>query len=75
MKPYYQENGITIYHGAAEAVLPTLSERFDLAFFDPPYNVGKDYGTSRDGEDRNLVVSLRTDRSLDKRRGEEPASL
>lgn len=51
MQPYYQENGITIYHGAAQAVMPLLTERFDLAFFDPPYNVGKDYGTSQDDSD------------------------
>lgn len=48
MTPYYSARGISIYHGAVEAVLPNLGTSFDLAFFDPPYNVGKDYGTSKD---------------------------
>lgn len=53
MTPYYQENGITIYHGAAEDVLPTLGHCvFDLVFADPPFNVSKKYGDKR-GDNRD----------------------
>lgn len=38
MKPYYERNGITIYHGDARDVLPTL-EPVDLVLTDPPYGV------------------------------------
>ena len=51
MKAYYEEDGIKIYHGPAEMILPTLDVHYGLAFFDPPYNVGKDYGTSKDNHD------------------------
>jgi site-specific DNA-methyltransferase (adenine-specific) len=39
MKPYYSENGITIYHGDCRDVLPSLG-RFDLLLTDPPYGLG-----------------------------------
>jgi DNA modification methylase len=48
MEPYYDEGGITIYHGDCREVLPALDLRPDLVVTDPPYNVGKDYGTSHD---------------------------
>lgn len=37
MKPYYSEDGITIYHGDCREVLPELSCKFILA--DPPYGI------------------------------------
>lgn len=38
MKPYYESDGITIYHGRAEDVLPMLEAgSIDLVFSDPPY--------------------------------------
>lgn len=42
MTPYYDESGITIYHGDAREVLPLLE--FDCVVTDPPYGHGKDYG-------------------------------
>jgi DNA modification methylase len=40
MAPYYERGGITIYHGRAEDVLPTLPrESVDLLVTDPPYGV------------------------------------
>lgn len=36
MKPYYEENGITIYHGDCREVLPAL-EGVDHVLTDPPY--------------------------------------
>lgn len=42
MKPYYQHQGITIYHGDCENVLPELfliTGEFDLVLTDPPYGI------------------------------------
>lgn len=39
MRPYYERNGITIYHGDARDVLPQL-EHVDLLLTDPPYGIG-----------------------------------
>ena len=43
IKPYYEENGIVIYHGDCREILPEL-EPVDLVLTDPPYNVGINYG-------------------------------
>lgn len=37
MKPYYDSNGITIYHGDCRVILPGL-EQVDHAITDPPYS-------------------------------------
>jgi len=37
MKPYYDEDGCTIYHGDCREVLPELS--FDVILSDPPYGI------------------------------------
>lgn len=37
MKPYYDRDGTTIYHGDAREVLPTLGLQADLVLTDPPY--------------------------------------
>jgi site-specific DNA-methyltransferase (adenine-specific) len=42
MKPYFEEDGITIYHGDCREILPALP--CDVIVTDPPYGVGKDYG-------------------------------
>jgi site-specific DNA-methyltransferase (adenine-specific) len=36
--PYYEEAGITIYHGDCREILPQLG-RFDLLLTDPPYGI------------------------------------
>lgn len=36
MKPYYQDDSVTIYHGDCREILPTL-EPVDLVLTDPPY--------------------------------------
>lgn len=41
MKPYYEEAGITIYHGDCREVLPLL-RCVDLVLTDPPYGIGAD---------------------------------
>lgn len=44
LKPYYEENGITIYHGDCREVLPSLPKA-DLVLTDPPYGI--DYNPKR----------------------------
>lgn len=45
MKPYYEENGITIYHADAREVLPTLEAgSVDFVFTDPPYGHNNNNG-------------------------------
>jgi site-specific DNA-methyltransferase (adenine-specific) len=39
MTPYYDEDGITFYHGDCREVLPGLAD-VDLVFTSPPYNLG-----------------------------------
>lgn len=40
MKPYYDEDGITIYHGDCREILPSLTAYVVLT--DPPYGIGAD---------------------------------
>lgn len=42
MKPYYEEDGITIYHGDQLRVASQVE--FDSIVTDVPYGIGKDYG-------------------------------
>ena len=46
MEPYYQEDGITIYHGDFYDVLNELEKDIDidLVLTDPPYGIKKDHG-------------------------------
>jgi site-specific DNA-methyltransferase (adenine-specific) len=46
MKPYYEEGGITIYHGNCREVLPDLPPA-DLVLTDPPYGVKMLRGDSK----------------------------
>jgi DNA modification methylase len=39
VKPYYDQGGITIYHGDCREVLPTIG-RVDSLISDPPYGIG-----------------------------------
>ena len=47
MKPYYQDEYVTIYHGDCREILPDLS-KVDLVLTDFPYANGTDYGTYQD---------------------------
>ena len=38
MKPYFQDDAVTIYHGDCREIVPTLG-RFDLLLTDPPYGI------------------------------------
>lgn len=41
MKPYYQDDYCTIYHGDCREIMPTLP-KVDLVLTDPPYGIGAD---------------------------------
>ena len=43
MKPYYDHNGITIYHGDCLEIIPQL-EPVDMVLTSPPYGELRDYG-------------------------------
>jgi len=45
MKPYYQDDHCTIYHGDCRDILPTLP-KVDLVLTDPPYGIFKRTGDS-----------------------------
>tara|TARA_R110000744_G_scaffold205369_1_gene324075 strand:- start:67 stop:726 length:660 start_codon:yes stop_codon:yes gene_type:complete len=43
MKPYYQDESVTIYNADCRDVLPTL-DKVDLVLTDPPYGIGEAAG-------------------------------
>jgi len=47
MKPYYQDDYTTIYHGDCLELLPQI-EPVELVLTDPPYGVGIEYGQYED---------------------------
>ena len=47
MKPYYQDESVTIYNADCREVLPTL-DKVDLVLTDPPYGIG--YTSRKHGE-------------------------
>ena len=57
MQPYYDSNGITIYHGDCREILPNI-ERADLLLTDPPYNRKKNYGVWSDDLPETEYVDL-----------------
>ena len=44
MRPYYEDDAVTIYHGDCREILPTL-DRADLVLTDPPYGIDGPMGT------------------------------
>ena len=46
MKPYYEADGITIYHGDCREVLPHIPT-VDLMLTDPPYGIGEAAGKNK----------------------------
>jgi DNA modification methylase len=44
--PYYEADGIAIYHGDCAEIAPTLG-RFDLLCTDPPYGIGEARGKGK----------------------------
>ena len=45
MRPYFEDDAVTIYHGDCREILSTLPPA-DLVLTDPPYGVGYKYGNS-----------------------------
>lgn len=48
-KPYYERDGITIYHGDCREILPAIERKsIDLVLTDPPYGLGDKWKGKRD---------------------------
>jgi site-specific DNA-methyltransferase (adenine-specific) len=48
MKPYYQDESVTLYHGDCMEIVPSLG-RFDLLLTDPPYGINASSGVGKYG--------------------------
>ena len=46
VKPYYEDDSVTIYHGDCREVLPML-DPVDLVLTDPPYGIGEAAGKNK----------------------------
>lgn len=57
MKPYYEKDGMTIYHGDCREILPTL-EPVDLVLTDPPYGIN--YRSGQTGKLPRQIVGDET---------------
>ena len=55
MKPYYQDESVTIYHGDCREILPKL-DKVDLVLTDPPYSSGR--AEDEFAATGNIAVSL-----------------
>lgn len=55
MKPYYEDEAVTIYHGDCREILPALPT-VDLVITDPPYSSGRPEGEY--AATGNIAVSL-----------------
>ena len=53
MKPYYQDDAVTIYHGDCREILPHLP-KVDLVLTDPPYGIGE---SSRKNNSRGKLAN------------------
>lgn len=60
MKPYYQDDAVTIYHGDCREVLPML-EPVDLLLTDPPYGIAH----KSNGQLFRAAAPIAGDESLD----------
>lgn len=56
MMPYYDEDGITIYHGDCREVLPSVQG--DAVVTDPPYKLSQEYSASVDADNLLAVASI-----------------
>jgi len=49
VRPYYERDGITIYHGDCREIMPTL--KADVVVTDPPFGVGVHYKSFDDSQE------------------------
>ena len=71
MKPFFQSNGITIYHADCRAVLPRLpASSIDAVITDPPYGIG--YQSAQRKLRPDLPTSVTGDESLNSLRDSLP---
>ncbi len=57
MKPYYQNGGITLWHGDCRDVLPTVPAAFvDMIFTDPPFGHGNHVGDLNAGLNKHRNI-------------------
>ena len=56
MKPYYSEDGITIYLGDCREILPSI--HFDAVVGDAPYGVGVEYESFQDTKENVAQLAL-----------------
>ncbi len=54
MKPYYQDDAVTIYHGDCREILPTM-DKVDLVLADPPYGINGAAGNNKKNEKGSYV--------------------
>jgi site-specific DNA-methyltransferase (adenine-specific) len=63
MKPYFERNGIAIYHGNCLEVMPRLTVTPDLVLTDPPYNASN---SNIDFQEKGYnTVDLEWDKNFD----------
>lgn len=60
IQPYYEQDGITIYHADCRDVLPQL-QTFDLLMTDPPYGIGATVGIGDTGKRMQRGLNERWD--------------
>jgi site-specific DNA-methyltransferase (adenine-specific) len=58
VKPYYQDDWVTIYHGDCREVIASLPGRFDLTLTDPPYGVSMTYGSTYLDDEADWVLPI-----------------
>lgn len=63
IEPYYDQDGITIYHGDCRDVLPAIGGDFDCLITDPPYSSGgfQEAGRSAGSVGRRASVPVALD--------------
>lgn len=49
LKPYYEDQHVTLYHGDSREIIPQLTEKVDLILTDPPYSSGGMFRGDRAG--------------------------
>ena len=62
MKPYYEDDHVTLYHGDCRDVLPRLPS-VDVVITDPPYSVGRSEGEFAASGDIAVALHLASEKA------------